>query len=265
MNKIIITMITLGLVSILTLGCSGKGPLPSPSSSAKPQAASQAGLTPSQTPPVSSQNFQQNVIPPASSPTLAGNPDMSATIIQQGITLIITQPLDGASINGDSVTVTGQTVPGATVAVNDQTGLADIKGDFSVRISLEDGLNPIDIVAVDGNGNQGEVLFLVTADLSQQMLSQLSVNNLENDLPLKVSTPADGAVLALGNITVKGQTVPEAIVCINDQVDTADANGNFNIAISLEAGPAVIDILATDDNGNQNEIILMVNVGSGNK
>ena len=66
----------------------------------------------------------------------------------------------------------------------------------------------------------------------------------------------------VGNITVKGQTVPDAVVIVNDQTDIADANGNFSISVSLEDGPGVIDIIAVNDNGDQGEIMLMVNVGA---
>jgi hypothetical protein len=66
-----------------------------------------------------------------------------------------------------------------------------------------------------------------------------------------------------GTVTVTGQTVPGATVSINDQAGIADASGNFSIPISLDAGPNAIDVVATDDNGNQGEVLLMVNGGTG--
>jgi hypothetical protein len=53
--------------------------------------------------------------------------------------------------------------------------------------------------------------------------------------------------------------VPGATVTVNDAVSTADDNGNFSVTISLEQGPNAIDIIATDDNGQQGEVLILVN------
>ena len=288
MKKIIIVTFTLCLVVSILAGCSRKAPSASPSSPANPEAASRNISTPAQSSSASSlPDSQNNSVPaqlaPASPPGAKQNglspeasnipgdsSNASSGVIQQGLTLIVTQPLDGATINGNVAMVRGNTVTGAAVTIDDQTAIADKDGNFSINANLEDGLNAIDVVATDIDGNQGEVLLLVTADLSQQGLSQVSGSNTPatvdpatSNLLLQVNTPSDGATLDTGNINIKGQTEPEATVCVNDQVDIADANGNFNIPITLAAGPEAIDISASDDNGKQNEVILMVNVIKG--
>jgi len=78
-----------------------------------------------------------------------------------------------------------------------------------------------------------------------------------------VITPADGTDINDNTVTVTGQTTPGAVISINDQADIADSNGNFSIPISLSAGPNTVDVLSTDENGNQNEVLLMVNGVSG--
>ena len=47
---------------------------------------------------------------------------------------------------------------------------------------------------------------------------------------------------------------------VNDQVGTADDQGNFSIPINMEDGPDAIDVIATDGSGNQGEVLLMENV-----
>jgi len=85
-------------------------------------------------------------------------------------------------------------------------------------------------------------------------------STLQTGLPLQVTEPADAANLTTDMITVKGQTQPGATINVNDQVDTADENGNFSVPVNLQDGPNVIDVIASDDNGNQGEVLLMVNV-----
>jgi hypothetical protein len=85
----------------------------------------------------------------------------------------------------------------------------------------------------------------------------------QSGLPLKVTEPADGTTINGGTVTVKGQTAPGATVTVNDQADVADENGNFSIAISLSQGVNAIDVIATNDSGNEGEILLMVNVVTG--
>jgi len=87
--------------------------------------------------------------------------DNSSSIVQSGLPLVVTEPDDGAEINGNTITVNGQTVPEATVIINDQTAKADESGRFSITINLDQGLNAIDVIAVDDNGNEGEILLMV--------------------------------------------------------------------------------------------------------
>jgi hypothetical protein len=193
------------------------------------------------------------VVPPTT-------PDDSDSLVQAGLPLIITQPVDGSNLNTDTVTVNGQTAPGATVSVNDQISTADQSGNFSLLTKLSDGPNFLDILATDNGGNRGEIMLMVNVDLSRASSAPGLPGLPSGTIPLKVIAPADGATLNRANITVEGQTAPEAAVIVNDQVDIADEQGNFSIAVSLENGLNIINVAASDDNGNQGEVILMVNV-----
>jgi hypothetical protein len=97
---------------------------------------------------------------PAPAENTAGT---SSSVVQSGLPLKVTEPADGATINGGTVVVKGQTAPGATVTVNDQAGVADENGSFSITISLGQGVNAIDVIATNDSGNEGEILLMVNA------------------------------------------------------------------------------------------------------
>jgi hypothetical protein len=255
-KKIIVALALLALSTTLLIGCTKSAPRPSPSSSppVTPPVITATGTSPSPTHspvPLPAQN----------------NPDTMPVVFQEGLPLTVTEPADASTIAAETVTVKGTTKPGAIVSVNDEVDTADGNGNFSVSVPLEDGLNAIDVIASDDNGNQGEVLLMVDADLSQipdsQMLpasAELSQEEFQNPFLLIVTQPVDGATLNTDTVNVKGQTVPEATIIINDEVDTADANGNFNISVVLDPGPIAIDVIAINDNGDQSEVMVLVNV-----
>jgi hypothetical protein len=173
--------------------------------------------------------------------------------------LSITEPTDSATINGDTVNVQGTTTPGATVSVNDNVVTADSTGAFSTNVNLDAGPNAIDVIATDDNNNQGEVLLMVNA----MPTTSTTLGASQGTLPLTVTSPIDSATLSTSTVTVQGRTTPGATVTVNGNSDVADANGNFSIDVSLDNGPNAIDVIATDDSGNQGEVLLMVNDTSG--
>jgi hypothetical protein len=252
MRKILVVAILPVLLAALLAGCSQAMSPPSHSLPASPRASS--------TTPVSPSAPSNPVVPPATQ-------NDSSSVVQAGLTIKITQPVDGSNLNTGTVTVKGQTAPEATVSVNDQINTADTNGNFSIPLKLADGPNFLDISAIDNNGNRGEMMLMVNVDSSQASSTPgLSGSSGENagfspgTIPLIVIAPADGATLNTDNIAVKGQTAPEAGVSVNGQVDIADEQGNFSIAISLGNGLNIINVAASDENGNQVEVILMVNV-----
>lgn len=62
------------------------------------------------------------------------------------------------------VVVSGKTAAGAEVFVNDMDAVADSDGQFSVTVPLDEGENPIVIVANDSMGNSAEAERTVTYD-----------------------------------------------------------------------------------------------------
>lgn len=76
----------------------------------------------------------------------------------------ITTPADGSKVSSSSVIVRGKTIPNADVFVNDADTKADANGNFSVRVSLDEGENDIAVIANDSVGNFIEKDILVTSE-----------------------------------------------------------------------------------------------------
>lgn len=74
------------------------------------------------------------------------------------VTLTVDSPHDNDSFSKDqnSVIVSGKTDPDSRVTVNDFWAIVDDKGSFSYNLHLNNGDNPIKIVATDPAGNKTE-------------------------------------------------------------------------------------------------------------
>lgn len=70
-------------------------------------------------------------------------------------------------------------------------------------------------------------------------------------LTLKVSTPLDESVVNTAVITVAGQTTPGAVVSIDGDLVDVDASGKFQAQVTLEEGPNILEITASDDKGSE--------------
>ncbi|MBI2854869.1 MAG: hypothetical protein HYX87_08135 [Chloroflexi bacterium] len=75
---------------------------------------------------------------------------------------------------------------------------------------------------------------------------------------LNITEPADESVTGESTVTIKGQTTPEAVLSVNADLVAVDASGKFAVAVPLEEGPNPFDIIATDEDGNQASVQLVV-------
>ncbi len=99
----------------------------------------------------------------SSSPTTAPNPTSSPTdssnqTPSSGINLSISSPENESLVTNNTVTITGTTTAGATIAILHEKGEllieADPSGNFSSDLVLEGGYNLITLTAHDSTGNQ---------------------------------------------------------------------------------------------------------------
>lgn len=80
---------------------------------------------------------------------------------------------------------------------------------------------------------------------------------------LTVTQPADGSIINVGKTEVRGSTSPGAVVSVNDEITMADTQGAFTVTINLEEGPNIIEVVASDEEGNEATTSLTVTLVKG--
>ena len=75
---------------------------------------------------------------------------------------------------------------------------------------------------------------------------------------LEVTEPQDESVVDTSPIPVRGITSPGAEVSINGELIDVDGQGSFAAMVELEEGPNVIEVVATDYEGNEEYCIVAV-------
>jgi len=78
-------------------------------------------------------------------------------------------------------------------------------------------------------------------------------------LTLVITEPKDEAVVKDSLLRVAGYTSVDAVVSVNGNIIRAiDARGNFATAIPLQEGPNLVEVIATDYQGNRVSKVLTV-------
>ena len=80
---------------------------------------------------------------------------------------------------------------------------------------------------------------------------------------LAVTQPVDGGIVNVDKVEVRGSTSPGAVVSVNDEIALADTQGVFTVTISLEEGPNIIEVIASDEEGNEATTSLVVTLVKG--
>ena len=80
---------------------------------------------------------------------------------------------------------------------------------------------------------------------------------------LEVTQPADNSIINIGTVEVMGRTSPEAVVSVNDEIAVADTQGTFVVTVALEEGPNIIEVIVSDDEGNEARASLTVTLVKG--
>jgi bacillopeptidase F len=78
------------------------------------------------------------------------------------------------------------------------------------------------------------------------------------EIPLSITSPTDGITVTNPSLTVKGITLSNAEVFVNDKETAADAKGNFSATLILDDGENIIVVTANDLQGNSAEKELTV-------
>jgi uncharacterized protein YfaP (DUF2135 family) len=133
-----------------------------------------------------------------------------------------------------SMRVVGTTKPDAAVGVNGTPVEISATGMFQHDISLEEGINGIQIEAADLSGKTASeyaVVFFISPNAG---------------LPLSVYYPYDGLHADEGEVQVVGGTRQDAVVGVNGHPVEVGANGIFSTTVPLEEGANLVEVVAAD-------------------
>jgi len=161
--------------------------------------------------------------------TLLPPPDISPPVIG------ITSPADDAVVDQSPLTVTGTVSDESTVTVAINGINATVSnGNYSVSVSLQEGLNTLTATATDAAGN--------TASTSIQVTLQQP----PADTPpiIEITSPVSLQTFGTSPITVSGiVSTPDATLLVNREIVTND-NGTFSALVTLEEGFNAISVIA---------------------
>jgi len=91
------------------------------------------------------------------------------------------------------------------------------------------------------------------ATASQQDQARNQTETLESSISLQILSPSDGSRVTTPTVTIRGKTMPNAEVFVNDKELTADADGNFSVDLLLEEDENPILVVANDSQGRAAE------------
>ena len=147
-------------------------------------------------------------------------------------------PQDGAGVETGALRVLGQTRVDAVVGINGVPVEVSADGRFTQDISLQEGINLVEVVASDLSGQtaaeQAIVFFITTAA----------------GLPFSLFYPPDGLETAEPTIPLIGGARADAVVGVNGTPVEVNVLGILSTTVTLEDGPNFIEVVATDIQGN---------------
>jgi hypothetical protein len=91
------------------------------------------------------------------------------------------------------------------------------------------------------------------ATASQQDQTRNQTETLESSISLQILSPSNGSRVTTPTVTIRGKTMPNAEVFVNDKELTADADGNFSVDLILEEDENPILVVANDAQGRAAE------------
>ncbi len=75
---------------------------------------------------------------------------------------------------------------------------------------------------------------------------------------LTVTEPQDETTVYSSGLVVKGQTEADAVVSVDGVTIEVGADGEFSTTVTLEEGPNLIEVMASDFEGNEGSVDLTV-------
>jgi RHS repeat-associated protein len=159
--------------------------------------------------------------------------------------ITITSPQNGLVTNKATLAVVGNVNEQASVLVNNISVSVSPARTFTASVTLQEGANAINLVAVDQAGNTGSAQLGVTLDTQAPAVPVSGSTSVS--MPsggLVTITGAAGSVEAGSRIAVTNTKTGVTVATI------AGANGSFSAQIAA-AGSEVLGIVVSDQAGNQ--------------
>ena len=75
---------------------------------------------------------------------------------------------------------------------------------------------------------------------------------------LQIFSPLDEAVVNTPQVDVTGSAPAGAVVSVAEQILIVDSGQQFTATVPLEEGPNLIEIIASDEHGNEMSVLLTV-------
>jgi hypothetical protein len=232
-NKLAVLFLT-AAVAVAVGGC-GVNPTALPT--AQIGGTPTAMVTPASTP----ESFAKSTVAPVAAPTTA---IPASTLVP--LTLDILSPVDGVELEVGTLRLIARTRPDAVVVVNGVPLDVDLDGQFHQDMLLEEGTNLIEVVSSDISGQ------MVSKTVAAFYLPP------SQGIPLTVFYPTDGLEVTNGAVEISGASTPDAMIVVNGTPVDVNATGLFSSRVALEQGANVIEVMATNLQGDQREQTLAV-------
>ena len=139
---------------------------------------------------------------------------------------------------GSAAVVHSATSPGAKVTVDGQDAPGDRNGSFPGEAARSPGENTVEVVAFDSRCNSETIVLLIA-----------SLGLPPQPFMLLVTEPAYQSIVFNETIRISARTGPEAVVSVNGVRVPVDPLGIFSTLVTLEAGANIVDVLATNRDG----------------
>jgi hypothetical protein len=98
----------------------------------------------------------------------------------------------------------------------------------------------------------------VPQDVNSTPVASPTAITAEAGLWLQILSPSDEAVVDAPQVDVSGSAPAGTVISINDDILIVGADLQFKSTVSLEEGPNLIEIIASDENGNETSALLTV-------
>lgn len=147
-------------------------------------------------------------------------------------------PLESSSSEIDAVRIIGKTATDAAVEINGASLEVGADGSFQADVLLDLGDNTIEVTATRRSGE--------TVSRSWAVSFSPPVDG----LPFTVFYPPDGLEISEAVIPVIAGARPDAVVGVNGAPVEVNVLGLFSTSVTLDEGANLIEVVATDIDGN---------------